>query len=679
MTDIDQWRREDLGHHYCYRVTDPQLRDAFFHIVNDLYGVTNRGGGSGGDRRRSGRRRAQDLRFQGAVPCSIMRSDLDLLRRDHYVAFEKTDGTRYLMLCTVLNNSVPFCVLIDRQWVARIVRLQFDPEVYERTTLFDGELVQNQQTGRWTFLIFDLVSSGYASSSRDNYVKRMKVAQQIVRGSLRRDSMNDAFDLQVKRYEHLDDMERLRSAEREYKGFPTDGYIFMPVTRHVHPFRNRQILKWKELNNNTIDLELRYGADRRLEYWLKDTDNRPKFFEHVPLDNTISFEHSQLMQQCAERVRAGRHVIVECAYDEQRSLWVMTKERPDKQTPNAEYTVQRTLENIRENITKEELFHVIDNERVNPRRRQRQQPQQEQQCQQRPQFSAPVFDEDRYAHHQQQQQQQQQQYYPSHQNQTQHQRQQQQHQQQQPTSWLSANHVPSSSKGLLAHQEQIPYYAMPLNNNNVRLDVPPQLSAAPPSSRPNGLETTFNRQQHNSRDVRGTQQSPSYDSVSPACVPPNPDYASPPSHFLPPDSDDDEKDKDDDDDEGAERSRKKQRVGYEPEYPGYNGEHYTVLRPQQEGLRQQPQPPPPPQPQPQPQPLDCHPVLVGDDDDEEEEEGRNDANNDVSGGGGSLQPSGSNLLQSLSQLTKTLNENPNGSLARAIEEFKQQRQQQTTV
>lgn len=373
--DIAQWVREDFCHSFCYRVTDPQLRDAFSATVNDLYGVAVtanqqgssrqhlRHGGTSRESPRGPRAVAEEPRFPGSVPCSIMRSDLDLLRTRHYVAFEKTDGTRYLLLCTMVND-VSFCVLIDRHWTARIIRLQFEPDVFERNTMFDGELVQNLHTNQWHFLIFDLVSSGELSTRQQNYVLRMNAANHIIRSEFRPDSSRDAFLLQVKRYEKMEDIERLRHADKEYKGFSTDGYLFMPVNNYVAPFRNRAILKWK--SKHTIDFELRYRSGIGLEYYLKDEHDVPKYFGPVPPPTapTAPTQHRQVLTECLERIRAGERVIVECDYDSAESMWFVIKERVDRQGANAEYTVERTLDNLRENITKEELFHVINNERV---------------------------------------------------------------------------------------------------------------------------------------------------------------------------------------------------------------------------------------------------------------------------------------------------------------------------
>lgn len=372
MATLDRYVREDIAHGYCFRVTDPQLREHFVNVVNNLYGVTDRGPrGRTVGHTADNRARIAEPRFPGAVPCSIMREDLDLLRKEHYVAFEKTDGTRYLMLCTSLpaprrgDPPTNFCVLVNRRWEARIVRVQFAQDVYDRNTLFDGELVQNTETGRWVFLIFDLVSSGHVSTSRDNYVKRMKSAHQIVHNSLRQEPSVDAFDISVKRYEKMEQMDRLYNAEKNYRGFPTDGYVFMPVRRFVAPFRNRQILKWKDSSNSTVDFQLRFSAENGLEYWMKDTHSAPKYFGPVAIDFTLAESHTELIQKYAERVRsAGDQPIVECAFDQSRHLWYMVCERNDKQSPNAEYTVQRTLDNVRENITKDELFHIIANERV---------------------------------------------------------------------------------------------------------------------------------------------------------------------------------------------------------------------------------------------------------------------------------------------------------------------------
>ncbi len=53
--------------------------------------------------------------------------------------------------------------------------------------------------------------------------------------------------------------------------------------------------------------------------------------------------------------------IVECEYNEMDEVFIPIKIRHDKTHPNSKYTVKKTLGNIKENITIEELIELSEN------------------------------------------------------------------------------------------------------------------------------------------------------------------------------------------------------------------------------------------------------------------------------------------------------------------------------
>lgn len=344
----------------CQRVLDPHVRDDFIAVVSDMFAVER------SDSRRN--------KFPGAVPCSMMRADLELLRTRHYVALEKTDGTRYLLLVTMMNR-IPFCVLIDRNRTVRVVNLRFDTATHVRSTLFDTELVQHADSGAWVLLVFDLIASGHRlrpplsreqrerqrgiQHSSTSYTTRMTIASDIVRREWHPQRETDAFSISVKRYTQLDDFDRLRDAAQMHNGFPTDGYVFVPVPYDVSAFRNRHMLKWKPIEQHTIDLRL-HCRNNTFEFWMKDERDEPRLF--MPVNRAVP-RNERFLTAHGVSVQLGALMIVECSFDPHANDWSIVRQRADKQEPNAQYTIERTLQNVRENITKDELFHVILHER----------------------------------------------------------------------------------------------------------------------------------------------------------------------------------------------------------------------------------------------------------------------------------------------------------------------------
>jgi hypothetical protein len=342
--------------------------------------------------------------------------------------------------------------MIDRSLTMRVVQLNFDQRVFDGTTLFDGELVLNEDTHRWNYLIFDLIGSGSDMRPSDNFFQRLKNSIHIVNTMFQPVEERDPFLVSVKRFVPTQEIQTLASAVEMHQGRRSDGLIFVPVHRQVKPYRNRIMYKWKEQTHHTIDCLLRYAAKtesastrtpatvvaqsiasadsliknacqrrvislpakvlqrsvvilkmmnatlknplRRLtcaleknskkakeapvlsvsefgksispnsidltafELFLIDTKNQLIFFDRCDAELNRDFLHRHAMQIVA----AGHEIVVECCFagkssETQRPLWKIMLERKDRLRPNTEFTVQRTIENIEENIT---LVEIID-------------------------------------------------------------------------------------------------------------------------------------------------------------------------------------------------------------------------------------------------------------------------------------------------------------------------------
>ena len=337
--------------------------------------------------------------FPGAIVCSLLRSNIGALvdQRNNYVVLEKTDGVRYLLLLTTVNNT-PYAILIDRKMEMRIVNVDIPLALYEQEALFDGELAQNVDNGLFTYLIFDLI---YTSARNDRgeplqrdtpYTYRMRRANDLIRGNWHKHLTTEAeysvysetsnatsgsnsqaaprpkntFAIKVKRYVQLSEFEKTFGdvCQRNvwtYHGFRIDGFIFVRGRQHVEPFRNTRQYKYKPADKHTIDVQLMASPTSAGQYDLlaKNARNCPEKYAWLGLcpPNLAFLErHRKEMERChRERI----NFIVECSWDSALRCWILLQPRLDKQVPNALHTIEQTKKNIDENITLAELVQAF--------------------------------------------------------------------------------------------------------------------------------------------------------------------------------------------------------------------------------------------------------------------------------------------------------------------------------
>jgi len=229
--------------------------------------------------------------FPGTHPVSIERKHLPLLKTG-YVVCEKTDGTRYLLVC----QGVGRCHLVNRKLEFHQVKLAIPKD-----TVLDGELIGD------TFLIFDAVMVGGTSVRHLGYLGRLHAAEGVIRGP----SMG--LKLRIKNMYSVSESKKLFESNPE-----CDGLIFTPL-------HDGTTFKWKPLERITIDFKVHGG---HLCVW----------------------DHDSLVK--VQQTSLDKPVIIECCW---KGMWVPVKLRTDKDTPNNRWTLMRTMINIRENILVDEF------------------------------------------------------------------------------------------------------------------------------------------------------------------------------------------------------------------------------------------------------------------------------------------------------------------------------------
>lgn len=320
-------------------------------------------------------------------PVSIERKHLDTVATNRYVVALKSDGIRYLLLLSrwpeVLGGAC-FGVMVNRAGCAFEVKLFACAELFQGS-LFDGELVREKISEfnfrRQVYLVFDVVSAAGESMINADYLTRLKLIQTRFfihddNAMISRIAQWDAIAAEYAvggqivsggnkrgltfRPKNCSRVSELASMWRTLPGcpYPVDGLIFTPVDEPVKIGTHATMFKWKTCH--TIDM--RCFQKTKFMLWddqtNKEIDANRTVFTVNEMQLTLTIEDTSTLQRAVSTSSsdfvAEFGLIVKTAQSE--VIATLKKTRPDKSNPNLVSTVERTIVNILENISIEELI-----------------------------------------------------------------------------------------------------------------------------------------------------------------------------------------------------------------------------------------------------------------------------------------------------------------------------------
>lgn len=258
--------------------------------------------------------------FPGSHPVSVERKHLRLLSSG-YVVCEKTDGTRYMMICFV-HEGKKIALFVNRNMDMYQVSL-----CVPRNTILDGELVHTRG-GELYYMVFDGNMVNGVDIQQLNYIERLKRTEEATKGP--------SMGIKIKN-KTVWPLSALTHLETVHFPYETDGYVFTPVNEPVRMETHETMFKWKPLNRITVDFKVMYkNGSYGLYVW-----DRGNYVYESGIQNGENYNDK----------------IVECAYD--GNSWIPIKIRADKPRPNNRRTFYRTMVNIRENITVSDLTQLF--------------------------------------------------------------------------------------------------------------------------------------------------------------------------------------------------------------------------------------------------------------------------------------------------------------------------------
>lgn len=321
-------------------------------------------------------------RFPGTMPLTMSRRHLGMIARADYVALEKSDGTRYMLLA--VEQVV---LLIDRRM--KIYVVEPNPRIMayqdlgkcQDNTVLDGELTFNRITEMWEYLIYDAVAiQGDISVAGRDYRERMRAAEIYVAGPrVWAPLCSGLLRLRIKDYYEKKELRNLFSRVKKEPGGMylymnndrrdgvisnhNDGLIFSPVGMGYQVKNCPALLKWKPPSLNSIDFMLQ--LERTVDPHKNNEPSVRSFIAykgsgHGNVRLREVYFPSKLKAQWAANFNKYNNSIVELSYDRAAGEWRYIRQRDDKDTPNFSSTVIDTMESIAESMGREEIVRHME-------------------------------------------------------------------------------------------------------------------------------------------------------------------------------------------------------------------------------------------------------------------------------------------------------------------------------
>ena len=328
----------------------------------------------------------ESIRFPGAQPVSFAAKHIQELQQQDYYVCEKSDGIRCLMYLTEVNGEET-TFLIDRKNDYYDVKLLHFPipeseQKYHVGTLIDGELVNDREPSGGTqlkYLVFDcLILSDYKMLHR-TLDKRLAHF---------RDKVFNPYHALYEKYPNekqfvpflveFKKMERAYGIEMMFRSIlpslphGNDGLIF---TCRNTPYKfgtDPHILKWKPVNENSIDFRLileipecnpdSEDEERGLTSPYKDYSAMPGFSLSIQGNGReIPWGRMYVEPMEWDSLKALEkpldEAIVECFQDDEHR-WRFMRLREDKYEPNHLSTVESVIDSIQDRIEESDLIAV---------------------------------------------------------------------------------------------------------------------------------------------------------------------------------------------------------------------------------------------------------------------------------------------------------------------------------
>ena len=280
---------------------------------------------------------SKNMKLPGPNPVSIERKDFEKLKNMNYVIAEKTDGVRFVMFfCRVFGFKI--CCIVNRSLDVFLFPFRNIPRVLFQGTVYDGEICVDKSTGKFVFLVFDAVMVSGVAVGQLNLYDRLKAALRSITEF--KPDAEDPAELRFKGVVPLNAPMLIKQHLKQVSSiYETDGVILTPVDETVIYGRHMNMFKLKPTGKHTVDFIV-LNSNGELGVF------NPKTRSNVRVGQ---LSHGKI---------PDFGTVVECSYVT-GDAWRLVTIRSDKKYANDVLTFEKTLLNIRENISVDEVINLF--------------------------------------------------------------------------------------------------------------------------------------------------------------------------------------------------------------------------------------------------------------------------------------------------------------------------------
>ena len=287
-------------------------------------------------------------RFPGPNPVSLERSNLNTIDPARYWVCEKTDGVRFaLLFCTYRGHRV--AALMDRKLAVYVLPMRNVPKPLFQGTVLDGEVAFDKHLKQHQFLVFDAVMACGIPLFHKPFSARLADAARALR-DYAHDPAADPLAVCIKCFYRLTQLPEFVATRIDAVRvhFEVDGVVLSPEDGDVVYGRHMKMFKFKPFGGagaHTVDfLAGPPGAAGGQALHVYDGGKHTRvgtLVEGAAAEGAV-VECGLLQDDPASGDPVGRR-------------WALVGVRTDKTTANDMYTYQKTMLNIRENLSLDDL------------------------------------------------------------------------------------------------------------------------------------------------------------------------------------------------------------------------------------------------------------------------------------------------------------------------------------
>lgn len=290
--------------------------------------------------------------FPGSLAVSLMSADVDQLRHHEYVCLPKTDGERYMMVCFRDEDRRPTCAFVERTGEVYILQMVLHQRMFDGG-IYDCELARAHD-GTWILHVFDcIVHAGTVIAPLD-YEARLRACNDAAHNMCQNSHPARCFDMRAKSATPVDAATAMLHEDSDGIG-PIDGVILVRAQGRYRAGKDTTLFKFKK--RHTIDLKIIPDLNKELQMCAIDSQTK-QLVAVQPLVPTV--ELLARLGVTNPIHLAGTVVECEwCAAPAEPAGWRPFKLR-SKTKPNNLFTVQRTRQNIVENLAWADVLIAIN-------------------------------------------------------------------------------------------------------------------------------------------------------------------------------------------------------------------------------------------------------------------------------------------------------------------------------